>query len=60
MKFNISGFLKLFILFIVMTLGFFLLYGLILGAPTTKSTMLVLTLLSVWSTFAYFWVCKEE
>ena len=60
MKFNISGFLKLFIMFFVMTLGFFFIYGLILGAPTTEIATLVLVLLSVSSVFAFLAMCKED
>lgn len=60
MQFNINGFWKLFILCFVMALGFFLIYGVILGVPTTKGATVVLILLSVLSVFLYFWVCVEE
>lgn len=60
MKFNFSGFLKLFILSLAMALGFLLIYALILGVPTTEGAMLVLVLLSASSVFTFLWVCKED
>lgn len=60
LKFNINGFVKLFILSFTMVLGFFTLYALILGVPTTLGATVFLVLLAGASVLLYFLVCKER
>ena len=60
MKFNISGLAKLFVMCFVMMIGFFFVYALILGVPTTTEAVLLLTLLAGLSVFGFCLWCKGD
>lgn len=60
MKFNISGFFKLFVLAFTMVLGFFTFYALIIGVPTSLGATIFLILLAGASVLVYFLMCIER
>lgn len=63
MKGNINNFMKLFVMILTMTFGFFFIYAFVWFAfdmPATGWAMFLLTTLAVISMFGYFYWVREK